>query len=107
MQRDEALRILREHRDELRREFAVSSLSIFGSVARDEARPESDVDMLVEFVPGSHPTLFTLAGLHAYLEEVLGCSVDLGERGTLRPQIARYALKDEIHAFAGMETAGS
>ena len=47
MRRDEVLSIIAAHRDELRR-MGVLSLSIFGSVARDEAGPQSDVDLLVE-----------------------------------------------------------
>jgi predicted nucleotidyltransferase len=48
MRRDEALAILTAHQEELK-EYGVKSLAIFGSVARDEARPDSDVDLLVEF----------------------------------------------------------
>ena len=48
MRRDEVLRILREHRHELA-QFRVTSLALFGSVARDEARADSDVELLVEF----------------------------------------------------------
>ena len=48
MRRDEALRLLAAHREEIAR-FGVKSLAIFGSVARDEAGPDSDVDVLVEF----------------------------------------------------------
>jgi predicted nucleotidyltransferase len=48
MRRDEILRFLNEHRAELER-FGVKSLAFFGSVARDEAQEDSDVDILVEF----------------------------------------------------------
>jgi predicted nucleotidyltransferase len=49
MKRQEVLGILHKHESELRKNFGVQSLSLFGSVARDEARPDSDVDLLVEF----------------------------------------------------------
>ena len=49
MKRDEVLKILADHRDELRQQFGVKSLALFGSVARDEATETSDVDLLVEF----------------------------------------------------------
>jgi predicted nucleotidyltransferase len=49
MKRDEVIRVLREHRGELREQFGVKSLALFGSVARDEATGTSDVDLLVEF----------------------------------------------------------
>ena len=48
MKRDEVLAILAAHREPLQR-LGVKSLTLFGSVARDEARPDSDVDLLVEF----------------------------------------------------------
>ena len=48
MRRDEALAIIAAHEQELRQHY-VRTLSIFGSTARDEARPDSDVDVLVEF----------------------------------------------------------
>ena len=49
MKRDEVLRILREHRGELRRGFGVKSVALFGSLARDEATDTSDIDILVDF----------------------------------------------------------
>jgi hypothetical protein len=48
MKRDRAIAILKLHQDKLK-DFRVKSLDLFGSVARDEARPDSDVDLLVEF----------------------------------------------------------
>ncbi len=57
MKRSEVLETLAAHRDELRARFAVKSLALFGSVARDEATDTSDVDLLVEFgsgVPWTH-----------------------------------------------------
>ena len=49
MRRDDVLLVLCANRERLRSEFGVKSLTLFGSVARDEARPTSDVDLLVEF----------------------------------------------------------
>ena len=64
MRRDDALRILAGHKDEIAR-YRVKSLAIFGSVARNEAKPDSDVDILVEFaVPvGAFKFLALLEGL--------------------------------------------
>lgn len=79
------------HRDELR-ELGVRSLFLFGSVARGEERPGSDVDLLVEF---DRPTgLFGLIRLQHRLEEILGCAVDLGTPESLRPRI-RDAVRGE------------
>jgi len=62
MQRDEVLRKLRENLPKLRRRFAVRSLKVFGSVARDEATETSDVDILVEFAPQARVGLFKFSG---------------------------------------------
>jgi len=64
--------------------FAVRSLFLFGSVARDQAGPDSDVDLLVEFA-GS-PTYRGYMDLKFFLEDLLGCRVDLVTRSGLRPR---------------------
>lgn len=94
MQRDEVLRILAEHHDEIA-SFGVKSLAIFGSVARGEAGPLSDVDLLVEFaVPVG---LFEFVRLKDYLGGLLGRPVDLvtpdALRETMREQIMREAVR--------------
>ena len=96
MKRDEALKILAEHRDKLHQQFGVTSLAIFGSVARDEARPESDVDLLVEF---DRPiTLFDLVAVQQYLEKVLGVSrVDVVMPDSIFPAIKDDILGEAIH----------
>ncbi|MGB3767659.1 MAG: nucleotidyltransferase family protein [Phormidesmis sp.] len=90
------LEVLDAHRGSLN-EFAVKALFLFGSVARNEATPESDVDLLVEF---NRPVgLFTLLGLQSHLEEVLGCSVDLGTPTSLRPHLRETVLKEAVRAI--------
>lgn len=96
MNKQQVLDALNAHRDRLD-EFAVEALFLFGSVARDEATAESDVDVLVEF---SRPVgLFTLLGLKAYLEELLGCSVDVGTPSSLRPHLRETVLREAIRAI--------
>jgi hypothetical protein len=95
VRRDEALRLLAEHHEELD-SFAVKSLSLFGSVARDEAGPDSDIDVLVEF---SRPVgLFKFIGLQRRLEEILGRRVDLVERDAIKRQLRDQVLRDEVRA---------
>ncbi|MBI5031204.1 MAG: nucleotidyltransferase family protein [Chloroflexi bacterium] len=84
MRRDEVLNILREHKPQVH-QFGVKTLAVFGSVARDEARPDSDVDILVEFDPP--PTFERYMDLKFYLEELLGCRVDLGIPSNIKPRI--------------------
>lgn len=89
------LELLGNHRDEIRT-FGVHSLSLFGSVARDEAREDSDVDILVEFL---RPVgLFEFVRLQMYLEELLGRKVDLVTVEALRPEMRDEILQEAVHA---------
>jgi uncharacterized protein len=96
MKRKEVLAILAAHKDKLKA-LGVKSLNLFGSVARDEARPDSDVDFLVEFTePGG---LFQLFKVQHYLEDILGCAVDLGTEDALREHLREPILKEAIRAI--------
>ena len=72
-------------------QFSVKSISVFGSVMRDEARPGGDVDLLVEFDPDASIGLFEFVRLKNELSRLLGIPVDLVTPDALHP-----ALKDEI-----------
>ena len=90
--RDEVLRRMRGAWPTLQAQYGVRSLTLFGSVARGEARPDSDVDLLVEF---DRPTgYFGLVALQLHLQEVLGREVDLGTPGSVRPAL-RERLREE------------
>jgi predicted nucleotidyltransferase len=84
MSRDKVLAVLRAHRTDLKR-FGIKSLHLFGSVAKDEAGPESDLDLLLEFEGTA--TYDRYIGLKFYLEDLLGCHVDLVMRKALKPQM--------------------
>ena len=99
MIRDQVISKLKDALPELRREFMVQELYLFGSVARGDDDEKSDVDVLVEFLPESRPTLFTLAGLLNALEDLLGRKVDLGERHMLRP-FMRTEVEQEMRRVA-------
>ena len=93
MNLEEVRHIVQKHRQELQA-LGVASLMVFGSVARHEEGPDSDVDMLVEF---SRPTgLFGLIRLRLFLEEQLECRVDLGTPDSLRPGIRKAALAEAV-----------
>jgi predicted nucleotidyltransferase len=96
MQRDEVIRILQRHRDELAQEYGVVSLSLFGSVARDKALDASDIDLLVEF--DDRPiSLFHLGGLQQALTAMLGAKdVDLTLRDSLVPALSDRILEEAI-----------
>ena len=96
MQRDKVLSILNAHQAELKN-LGVRSLEIFGSVARDEARPDSDIDFLVEF--SIEASLFDLFRVRHYLEDLLKCDVDLGTLDALREHLREPILNDVIRVF--------
>ena len=81
------------------RSRGVSGLLVFGSVARGNARPDSDVDLTLEFDPAAQPSLFEVARLKETFEDALGRSVDLGERSAMRPAVAASAEPDLVRVF--------
>ena len=95
MEHDEILGILDDHRDKLGR-FKIRSLALFGSVARNEATSDSDVDVLVEFsVPVG---LFHFVRLKGYLEELLDSPVDLVTLDAIKNKMREQILKEAIYA---------
>lgn len=94
MKREQAIELLREKQTELTERYPVKTLTLFGSVARDEARAESDIDILVEF---SQPVgLFHFIELQQRLEEILGCKVDLGTPRSLKPYLRDRVMHEAI-----------
>ena len=92
MRRDDVTKILTRHSRELMRDHRVSSILLFGSVARDEATAASDVDLLVAFK--EPPGFDGYMALKFRLEELLGCRVDLVMDGALKPE-ARPVVEQE------------
>lgn len=78
--------------DRLRQEFHVAALHVFGSVARNESRPDSDVDLLVDF--SDAPTFARFMDLKFLLEDELGVRVDLVTRDALRPPMKARILTE-------------
>src|SRR5436305_8175152 len=62
------------------RRWQIVELSLFGSVLREDFRPDSDVDVLVTFAPEARPSLFDMVGMQEELEAIFGREVDLVER---------------------------
>ena len=94
LSRDEALALLRMHKPELSERFDVTYLALFGSVARDEAGDDSDVDVLVRFDgPARSKRYF---GALFYIEDLLGRSVDLVTDKALRKELRPYVEKEAV-----------
>ncbi len=94
MKRSKVLKILARAKPELIARFGVVRLSLFGSASRDEAHPDSDVDILVSFDgPATSQKYF---GVLFYLEDVLECSVDLVTDKALRPELRPFIEQEAV-----------
>lgn len=95
MKNDEALKLLKAHKAALAKRFGVTGLALFGSTVRDAAGPESDIDILVAFYgPATSKRYF---GVQFYLEDLLGCPVDLVMEKALRPELRPYIEREAVH----------
>ena len=95
MNRQEILDLLSRHKPELARHYGVCDLALFGSSARDTARENSDIDILVSFDgPATSRRYF---GVQFYLEDLLGRPVDLVSDKALRPELRPYVEREAIH----------
>lgn len=89
---------LEEHLPDLRRRYGVGRIQIYGSVARGEEGPKSDIDLLVEFV--EVPSLFDIVRLQEELEDLLGRPVDIATPGGMHPRILANARREAIDVGA-------
>ena len=95
VRREQALRILAEHKDLWVAEYGLTKIGVFGSVARDEADASSDVDVVVGM---QQPDIFRLAYLRADLIEALGTNVDLvQDHDFLRPRFKAQLSREAIY----------
>ena len=95
MNRLTALSLLAAHKQTLAQRFGVVRLALFGSVVRDAAKEGSDVDVLVAFDgPATSARYF---GVQFYLEDLLGCPVDLVTEKALRPELRPFIEKEAVH----------
>ena len=92
------LRLLRAHRDDLEK-IGVRHADIFGSVARGEERPDSDVDILVDLDPAVVRDLFAYSRVQRTLQDLIGLPVDVAQRGRLRDEMKADISRDSINAF--------
>ncbi len=94
MNKQQAIQSLKNTKSLLNQRFGVTRLALFGSTARDSATDKSDIDILVDF--DGVATSQRYFGVQFYLEDLLGCSVDLvtekALRKELRPHIEREAI---------------
>lgn len=92
---EELKKIVAEEKDEIRKQYKAEVKAIFGSYARGDFHPDSDLDLLVDVDAGA--TLLDLAGLQQFLEDRLGCKVDVVTRRSLREELRAAVFSEAIY----------
>ena len=98
MDREHVIAKLRAHERQLK-DAGIVSLSLFGSTARGDAGPDSDVDLLAAFDSTRRISLLDIVGMELDLSDLLGCKVDLIEEGTLKPRVRKSVESEVVRAF--------
>jgi predicted nucleotidyltransferase len=95
MKRLQTLEILKTIKPELVKQFGITKLALFGSTVRDEATENSDVDILIAF--DNTATSAGYFGVQFYLEDNLGCVVDLITEKALRAELRPFVEKEAVY----------
>jgi uncharacterized protein len=95
MDRSRVLELLAQSKSTLMERYGVTRLALFGSTARNAARSDSDIDILVAFDgPATSKRYF---GVQFYLEDLFGCTIDLVTEKALRAELRPFIEKDAVH----------
>jgi predicted nucleotidyltransferase len=98
MDQDLIIATLRRHEQELHRQ-GVAHAGLFGSVARGDARPDSDIDILIDLEPDARLSVFDYVGLKEYIAGLFETPVDVVNREGLKPRLKPAVLADVLYAF--------
>jgi predicted nucleotidyltransferase len=98
MDKSDAIKVLRHHQDDLRARGIIHA-ALFGSVARGEAGPNSDLDILIELDPELSLDIFAYAGLKRYVAELFSGPVDVVNKEALKPHLRQPVSADAVYAF--------
>jgi predicted nucleotidyltransferase len=98
MNQEQVISTLRTHEKELRQR-GVLHAAVFGSVARNEARPSSDIDILVDIDPDAPVGVFEYVGITQYLADLFPARVDVANRKSLKALVRPNAERDAVYAF--------
>jgi len=98
MKRDEIIARIRKHADAIRAEGA-TSLYLFGSAARGDMGPASDIDVFVDYDPESRFSLLNLSGIRLIVMDELNREVDITTRSSLRPPLREKILADAVRVL--------
>jgi predicted nucleotidyltransferase len=98
MDRDQVIATLKAHEAELRRR-GVAHAAQFGSVARGDAGPESDIDILVDIAPEAEIGVYEYVAIAQFLEDIFPIRVDVANRRTLKTLVRPHIERDAVFAF--------
>jgi predicted nucleotidyltransferase len=98
MRKNDAIRVLSERADAIRA-LGATSLYLFGSVARDEARETSDLDLFIDYDPDKKFSLVDLVGIKIFLEDELSLGVDITTRDSLHPRLKERIETSAVRVF--------
>jgi predicted nucleotidyltransferase len=98
MRRDDIIARLKEAEPALRAR-GIRRAAVFGSIARGDDTPDSDIDILVEFEPGAEGSVYEYVGLKEFVASLFNGPVDVIDRDSLKPHLRAPAARDTLYAF--------
>jgi predicted nucleotidyltransferase len=98
MRRDDIIARLKKAEPDLRAR-GVRRAAVFGSIARGDDRPDSDIDIMIEIDPGARITVYDYVGLKEHIAGLFDAPVDVVNRDGLKPYVRPAATADAIYAF--------
>ncbi len=98
MKRDEVIFVLQSHRPELER-LGVRRAALFGSVARDAQRPDSDIDILVDLDPEARLGVFEYVGIVEFIQSLFSVPVDVANSVNLKSFVRPTIEREAVYAF--------